>query len=159
MLDNFSFLDEELAYEIVVTNTNKVLDMVEEIEVIIDTGGIPFSPRVKSDDGKYIIQSQAQGRDAEVVMLTSYDENGRISSYTDILSNNGYEKIYEFSYDENGRIITVSTAKNSMITVNNQSEINYTYSEDGRITQESILKVDDKTGETITTVYDYTNVK
>ena len=25
---------------------------LEEIEVIIDTGGIPFSPRVKSDDGK-----------------------------------------------------------------------------------------------------------
>ena len=52
MLNDFSFLGEEVAYEIVVTNTNKVLDMVEEIEVIIDTGGIPFSPRVKSDDGK-----------------------------------------------------------------------------------------------------------
>ncbi len=52
MLNDFAFLGEELAYEIVVTNTNKVLDMVEEIEVIIDTGGIPFSPRVKSDDGK-----------------------------------------------------------------------------------------------------------
>ena len=26
--------------------------MVEVVEVIIDTGGIPFSPRVKSDDGK-----------------------------------------------------------------------------------------------------------
>ncbi|MGN1358772.1 MAG: PolC-type DNA polymerase III [Bacilli bacterium] len=51
MLDNFSFLDEELAKEIVITNTNKILDMVDEIEVIIDTGGIPFSPRVKSDDG------------------------------------------------------------------------------------------------------------
>ena len=51
MLNDFSFLDDDLAYEIVVTNTNKVLDMVEEIEVIIDTGGIPFSPRVKSDDG------------------------------------------------------------------------------------------------------------
>ena len=25
--------------------------MAQEIEVIIDTGGIPFSPRVKSDDG------------------------------------------------------------------------------------------------------------
>ena len=52
MLNDFSFLGNELAYEIVVTNTNKVLDMVEEIDVIIDTGGIPFSPRVKSDDGK-----------------------------------------------------------------------------------------------------------
>ena len=50
MLDNFSFLDKDLAYEIVVTNTNKILDMVEEIEVIPDTGGTPFSPRVKSDD-------------------------------------------------------------------------------------------------------------
>jgi len=52
MLNDFNFLEDELAYEIVVTNTNKVLDMVEEIEVIIDTGGIPFSPRIKSDDGK-----------------------------------------------------------------------------------------------------------
>ncbi len=51
MLEDFNFIDEDLAYEIIVTNTNKVLDMVEEIEVIIDTGGIPFSPRVKSDDG------------------------------------------------------------------------------------------------------------
>ena len=50
MLDDFSFLSDDLAYEIVVENTNKVLDMVEEIEVIPDTGGTPFSPRVKSAD-------------------------------------------------------------------------------------------------------------
>jgi len=55
MLNDFSFLPEDLAYEIVVTNTNKVLDMVEDIEVIIDTGGIPFSPRVKSDDGTHYL--------------------------------------------------------------------------------------------------------
>ena len=52
MLDDFSFLDDDLANEIVIENTNKVLDMVEEIEVIPDTGGTPFSPRVRSDDGK-----------------------------------------------------------------------------------------------------------
>ena len=52
MLEDFNFLDKNLAYQIVVENTNKILDMVEEIEVIIDTNGIPFSPRVKSDDGK-----------------------------------------------------------------------------------------------------------
>ena len=50
MLNDFSFLDKNLAYKIVVENTNKVLDMVEEVEVIPDTGGTPFSPRVKSDD-------------------------------------------------------------------------------------------------------------
>lgn len=55
MLENFSFLGSDLAYEIVVTNTNKVLDMVDEIEVIPDTGGTPFSPRVKSDDGTHYL--------------------------------------------------------------------------------------------------------
>ena len=52
MLNDFSFIDKDVAYRIVVENTNKVLDMVEEIEVIPDTGGTPYSPRVKSDDEK-----------------------------------------------------------------------------------------------------------
>jgi DNA polymerase III alpha subunit (gram-positive type) len=38
----------------VVENTNKIADMVEIIEVIIETGGVPFSPRVKGEDGNYL---------------------------------------------------------------------------------------------------------
>ena len=52
MLENFNFLGEEKAKEIVITNPNKILDMVEIFDVIIQTGGVPFSPRVKADDGK-----------------------------------------------------------------------------------------------------------
>ena len=48
MLEDFSFLDSEEAYEIVVENTNKIADMVEEIEVIIDTKGIPFAPKIEN---------------------------------------------------------------------------------------------------------------
>ena len=59
MLNDFEFLGPDLAYDIVIKNTNKVLDMVDEIEVIPDTGGTPFSPRVKSDDGKTYLDCQA----------------------------------------------------------------------------------------------------
>jgi len=48
MLDDFNFLDKSLAYKIVVENTNKIADMVEPIEVIIETNGIPFSPKIEN---------------------------------------------------------------------------------------------------------------
>ena len=46
MLDDFDFLDEETRKEIVITNPNKIADMVDIIEVIIETGGVPFSPKI-----------------------------------------------------------------------------------------------------------------
>ncbi len=46
MLDEFAFLDEETRQEIVVTNSNKIADLCEEIEVIPDTHGIPFAPKI-----------------------------------------------------------------------------------------------------------------
>ena len=46
MLEDFSFLPQELAEEIVIDNPNKIADMIDIIEVIIDTGGIPFAPKI-----------------------------------------------------------------------------------------------------------------
>ncbi|MDD4808942.1 MAG: PolC-type DNA polymerase III [Bacilli bacterium] len=48
MLNDFSFLDKELVHRIVVTNPNKMADMFEIIEVIIETGGVPFSPKIEN---------------------------------------------------------------------------------------------------------------
>ena len=47
MLNDFKFLGDELSREIVITNPNKIVDMAEIIEVIIDTGGVPFSPNIE----------------------------------------------------------------------------------------------------------------
>ncbi|MDD2180814.1 MAG: PolC-type DNA polymerase III [Bacilli bacterium] len=48
MLEDFSFLDKEIALEIVVNNTNKIADMIEIFEVILDTKGVPFSPKIEN---------------------------------------------------------------------------------------------------------------
>ena len=50
MLNDFSFLGENLAKEIVVTNTNKIADLIEEFEIIPDTKGIPFSPKFENSE-------------------------------------------------------------------------------------------------------------
>ena len=49
MLDDFAFLnDDKLIRDIVIYNTWKIADKISEVEVIIDTGGIPFSPRFEN---------------------------------------------------------------------------------------------------------------
>ena len=47
MLDEFSYLGEELAYEVVVENTNKVADMVEDVLPIPNE---TFPPRIEGSD-------------------------------------------------------------------------------------------------------------
>ena len=50
MLLDFAFLGKEIAYEIVVTNTNEVASIIEEINIIPDTKGIPFSPIIENSE-------------------------------------------------------------------------------------------------------------
>ena len=50
MLKDFDFIDEETRKEIVIDNPNKIADMAEVIEVIIETNGIPFSPKIENSE-------------------------------------------------------------------------------------------------------------
>ena len=104
MLKDFDFLDKDLAYEIVVENTNKIADMVSDIEVIIDTHGIPYSPRVKADDGKSYLDCPRVVTDlvfntAENLYGNPLPQNieERISKelYGDVVYNYWYNKIKE----------------------------------------------------------------
>jgi len=62
MLSDFNFLPDEEAYKLVVTNTNLIADMVEVIEVIIETNGVPFSPKIENsaEITKDIVYSRAK---------------------------------------------------------------------------------------------------
>lgn len=69
MLEDFSFIDGALAREIVITNTNKIADMIEHIEVIIDTDGVPFSPEIENsvETVKELVYSKAHSLYGEVL--------------------------------------------------------------------------------------------
>lgn len=46
MMSAFDFLSNEEKEELVIINPNKIADMIDIIEVIIETGGVPFSPKI-----------------------------------------------------------------------------------------------------------------
>lgn len=48
MLDEFAFLEDEIRKEIVIKNPVKIAQQIEEIEVIIETHGIPFAPIIEN---------------------------------------------------------------------------------------------------------------
>lgn len=48
MMSDFEFLGDEIAHKIVIENPNKIADMIDIIEVIIETGGVPFSPKIEN---------------------------------------------------------------------------------------------------------------
>ncbi|MCI8445113.1 MAG: PolC-type DNA polymerase III [Bacilli bacterium] len=93
MLENFDFLGTELAHEIVVTNPNKIADMVEIIEVIVETGGIPFSPKI--DNSVETVKELVYGK-AHALYGDPLPENisERIDQELKGIIGSGYDVIY-----------------------------------------------------------------
>ena len=84
MFEDFAFLDKDLAHEIIIDNPNKIADMVDIIEVIIETGGVPFSPRI----------------DKSVETVTELVYNKASSMYGDPLPTNIEERIAKELYGD-----------------------------------------------------------
>ncbi len=93
MLEAFSFLDDATKEEIVITNPNRILDMAEEIEVIIDTGGIPFSPKIENSEQtvKDLVYGRAHAMYGEVLPKIIEE---RIEQELTGIINGGFDVIY-----------------------------------------------------------------
>ena len=102
MLEEFSFLGKDLAYEIVVENTNKIADMIEEFALFPKDLLIPADDMLK-DRG---VPSFAKGVE-EITYSTArakYGENlpqfieDRINKELEVIIGKGYASIYYISY-------------------------------------------------------------
>ena len=122
MLDDFAFLNnDDLIKEIVIDNPNRILDMVQEIEVIIDTHGVPFSPRVRSDDGETYLDCKRVVTDLVYDKATSWYGNPlpfnieeRIAKelYGDIVYTYWHEKLDKLNPDISNDELEKLTFKN-----------------------------------------------
>ncbi len=93
MLKDFKFLGEDLAQEIVIDNTIKISKMCEILEVIIDTHGTPFSPKI--DNSENIVKEMVYSRAHELYgdELPLIIEN-RIQDELRGILKGGYDVIY-----------------------------------------------------------------
>ncbi len=93
MLACFDFLGKEKAYEIVVTNTNKIESMIENVTIVPDTHGIPFSPRFENsvEQLKSLVFEKAHSIYGDVLPSIVQD---RLDSELNGIINGGFDTIY-----------------------------------------------------------------
>ena len=115
MLDAFSFLDEDLRKEIVITNTNKITDMIEDFKIIktfLEENKISLenSSKLKSHlkyKNKKSIFDYTKGKEKEI--LSSLPENIR----TDIVENICYFSSDKVAY-LTGNYVVISYVKEKL---------------------------------------------
>ena len=160
MINDFSFLNnDELVNEIVIENPNRILDMVQEIEVIIETHGVPFSPRVRSDDGESYLDCKRVVTDLVYEKASSlygtplpYNIEERIAKelYGDIVYTYWHEKLDKINPDitnEELEKLTFENLHESIIKGYDEIHklveeyvINHWIKEDGEQTHEELEK-------------------
>ena len=118
MMSDFEFLGDEIAHKIVIENPNKIADMIDIIEVIIETGGVPFSPKIENS----------------VMTVTNLVYTKAQEWYGDPLPFDIEERIAKELYGD----IVLNT-----ITKNLEEENNYTKEKAFAILHESINKGDE----------------
>ncbi len=103
MLNEFAFLDKELAYEIVVTNTNLIADMIEEIECYPKQMFTPADDEFKDSLGVASIVEEMKKIVSENTKV-KYGETPhlfvkkRIDRELNSIISNGFSSVYYMSY-------------------------------------------------------------
>ena len=138
MLDEFSFLDKDLAYEIVVTNTNLIADQIERFETFKPD---MFAPADDEFKGAPLFVPSIEREVERIVKentLKMYGENphpiikARIDRELNSIISNGYASVYYVSHLmvknslENGYIVGSrgSVGSSVVATMMNITEVN-----------------------------------
>lgn len=103
MLDEFSFLDADVAYEIVVTNTNKIAEMVEEFDLFPSKLFVPRDDFMLEKNGVASMKAAVY----DISYLTAYNIYGnplpkyvkeRLDKELDAIIGHGYFSVYYISH-------------------------------------------------------------
>lgn len=103
MLNEFDFLDKDLAYEIVVTNTNKVADMIDEIRVFPKDMFAPRDDQFKDSLGVPSITEEMR-RIVNETVTNYYGTNlhplikKRLDREVNSIISNGFSSTYYMAY-------------------------------------------------------------
>ena len=90
MLEEFKYLGEELAYEVVVTNSNKIVDMVEVIKPIPDD---TYPPVIEGSDVELREMCYAKAKEFMEIRITEVVQ-ARLDRELNSIIGNGYAVMY-----------------------------------------------------------------